>query len=188
MRVSFFNLLWKLHQSTKKVSTIKRQFNFFIAFLRDNFSAKPISASDEIFSCTLVCHTVRRGQGGAIGIGNRHLVGDGRAGLETHVERGEQNGTRRNKKSGVEDTRAIHNARTSAKMRPTDKYNGKWRNKKERWKSETIRRRDCVYVMLPPRVLRVQGSLFLDYKINTEHCYKLIFLPEKNSKILLTTR
>jgi len=39
----------------------------------------------------------------------------------------------------------------------------------------------CIRHALPLRVLRVQGSLFLDYKINTEH-YKLIFLPEKIAK------
>lgn len=83
-----------------------------------------------------------------------------------HVERGEQNGTRRNKESGVEDTRAIHNARTSAEMRPTDKFDGKWRNKKKAMeKLETIRR-DCIrHARALPRVLRSRVFVFPDYKI-----------------------
>lgn len=169
----------------EKVSAIKKKkFNFFLFFYRvcsrQFLGEADFIALDEIFSCMLVCHTKGTTKGGTIGIGNRQLDGDGRAGLETHVERGEQNGTRRNKKSGAEDTRAIHNARTSVEMRPTDKFDGKWKNKKKRrWKSETIRRRDCIRHACASFVSRVFVSRLQNKYRNTEHCYNLTLLLEK---------
>lgn len=53
-----------------------------------------------------------------------------------HTRRTEWN-TDRAGKRGVEDTRAIHNARTSAEIRPTDKFDGKCRGKK------AMEKRDC---------------------------------------------
>lgn len=73
-------------------------------------------------------------------------------------------------KSGVEDTRAIHNARTSAEMRPTDKFDGKWRDKKK-----TMEKRERTYERGNSRVtFRMSSfsflvhrdiSLFLDFAI-----------------------
>lgn len=158
-------------RARKSFCNKKKKINFFLFFYRVRsrqfLGEADFIALDEIFSCMLVCHTVRREQRrGAIGIGNRQLDGDGRAGLETHVERGEQNGTRRNKKSGAEDTRAIHNARTSVEMRPTDKFDGKWKNKKKGDGKARLYEGGTVYVMLARP--SCPGSLFPGYKINTE--------------------
>lgn len=112
---------------------------------------------------------------------------DGRTPIWKHT----WNEENRNKKSGVEDTRAIHNARTSAKMRPTDKFDGKWRNKKERWKSETIRRRDCVYVMRS-RATTARSSCPGFFVSRLQNKYRTLLRIDvssgKNSEIFLKTR
>lgn len=72
----------------------------------------------------------------------------------------------RNRKRGAEDTRAIHNARM-LEMRPTDKFDGKWKKK-------AMEKRD--YTKEGPYARFFVSKVFASIRLknryrNTDYCY-----------------